>query len=226
MLGSAQRPKMGDRDWVLTHHYNSVFLISPEGTIQGFHHKIYLLPFAEYLPHREDWPWPQHLAAQAGNFIPGRECKIFELNGVKFGVVICWENIFPDLVRQFVARGAEFIVNVTNEAWFGDTAASRQFVMMSVFRAVENRVTVARATNTGISCVIDPWGRITGMVTNQGKCLFVEGFLTRPLSLCRQTSFYTRYGEVFAYLNIAISLSLLCLVLFKKSLSIPRVIKS
>jgi len=132
-------------------------------------------------------------------------------------VTICWENIFPDLVRQFVVRGAEFIVNVTNEAWFGDTAAPHQFVMMNVFRAVENRVTVARAANTGISCVIDPWGRISGLVTDRGKYLFVEGFLTRTLPRRQQTSFYTRYGEVFSYLTIVIFLSLLWLVLFRRA---------
>jgi apolipoprotein N-acyltransferase len=145
LLGSAQRPKLGGGNGVLPHRYNSVFLISPEGTIAGYHHKIYLLPFAEYLPYQEAWPWPKRLAVHAGDFIPGQNYTIFEVNGIKFGVAICWENIFPDLVRQFVARGAEFIVNVTNEAWFEDTAAPYQFVMMNVFRAVENRVTVARA---------------------------------------------------------------------------------
>ncbi|MBM4300467.1 MAG: apolipoprotein N-acyltransferase [Deltaproteobacteria bacterium] len=216
LLGSAQRPKLGEPNWVLTHRYNSVFLISPEGAITGYHHKIYLLPFAEYLPYREAWPWPQRLAAHAGDFIPGQNYTIFELNGIKFGVAVCWENIFPDLVRQFVARGAEFIVNVTNEAWFEDTAAPHQFVMMSVFRAVENRVTVARAANTGISCVIDPWGRISGIVADRGKCLFVEGFLTRTLPRRQQTSFYTRYGEVFSYLTMVIFFSLLLLVIFKR----------
>lgn len=216
LLGSAQRPKLGEGHKVLTHRYNSVFLLSPEGTIAGYYHKIYLLPFAEYLPYRDAWPWPKRLAAHAGDFIPGRNFTLFELNGIKFGVAICWENIFPDLVREFVVRGAEFIVNVTNEAWFGDTAAPHQFVMMSVFRAVENRLSVARAANTGISCVIDPWGRIAGIVTNQGKYLFVEGFLTKTLPRRQQISFYTKYGDAFSYLNMVILLSLLLLVLFKR----------
>ena len=218
LLGSAQRPKIGDRDWVLTHRYNSVFLISPAGTIQNFYHKIYLLPFAEYLPYRESGLWPKRLAAQAGDFLPGQEYKIFELEGIKFGVSICWENIFPDLVRQFVVRGAEFMVNVTNEAWFGDSAASSQFLMMNVFRAVENRVAVARATNTGISCVIDPQGRIMGLVTEQGKCLFVEGFLTKTLPRAQPHSFYTRYGEIFAQGNVIISVSLLLFTFIKTRL--------
>jgi apolipoprotein N-acyltransferase len=216
LLGTAQRPKLGKRNRVLTHRYNSVFLISPEGTITGYYHKIHLLPFAEYLPYREALPWPKRLAVHAGDFIPGQNYTIFEVNGIKFGVAICWENIFPDLVRQFVARGAEFIVNVTNEAWFGDTAAPYQFVMMSVFRAVENRVAVARAANTGISCVIDPMGRILGIVTDRGKSLFVEGFLTRTLPRRQETSFYTRYGDVFTYLNMSIFVSLLLWVLLKE----------
>jgi apolipoprotein N-acyltransferase len=219
LLGSAQRPKLGNRDWVITHHYNSVFLISSGGGIQSFYHKIYLLPFAEYLPYGERWPWPKRLAKHVGNFLPGQEYTIFELQGIKFGVVVCWESIFPDLVRQFVARGAEFIVNVTNEAWFGDSAAPYQFLMMNVFRAIENRVALARATNTGISCAIDPQGRIMDMVTVDGKRLFVEGFLTKTLPQGKSSSFYTRYGEVFAYGNIIISFLLLLLTLIKTRLS-------
>jgi apolipoprotein N-acyltransferase len=222
LLGSAQRPKLGERDWVLTHRYNTAFFISPAGTIQNFYHKIYLLPFAEYLPYRESGLWPKRLAAQAGDFLPGQEYTIFELEGIKFGVTICWENIFPDLVRQFVARGAEFMVNVTNEAWFGDSSASSQFLMMNVFRAVENRVAVARATNTGISCVIDPQGRITGLVTEGGKCLFVEGFVTKTLPRAQPSSFYTRYGEIFAYGNLLITFLLLMFTFIKTRLSRNR----
>jgi apolipoprotein N-acyltransferase len=218
VLGSAQRPKMGDRDYVLSHRYNSVFYLSPAGSIQGVYHKMHLLPFAEYLPYRESWPWPARLAARAGDFIPGENYTIFELNGVKFGVVICWENIFPDLVRQFVARGAEFMVNVTNEAWFGDTAAPQQFVMMSVFRAVENRVAVARAANTGISCVIDPLGRIAGRVASGGKCLFVDGFLTLTLPRGWPASFYTRHGESFAVANLGLAGAMLLWASLKKRL--------
>jgi len=113
-------------------------------------------------------------------------------------VTICWENIFPELVRAFVKRGAQFIVNITNEAWFGETAAPRQFLAMSVFRAVENRVPVVRSANTGISCIITPTGEIIGRVQEGVKDLFVEGYLTGKIPLSEGKTFYTVHGDVFA----------------------------
>ena len=101
-------------------------------------------------------------------------------------------------------KGAAFMVNITNEGWFGETAL-HQKVAASVFRAVENRVFVVRATNTGISCFIDPYGRITGRVQKDGKDTLVEGYLTRPVYLSEERTFYTEHGDLFAYLCLLVS---------------------
>jgi len=209
LVGSSQRPKVGPREYRKSHWWNSAYFISPQGRFEGQYNKIHLLPFAEYLPYRDAWPWPSSLASMAGHFTPGDRHSVFTLEKGAFGVLICWESIFPDLVREFVNNGAQFLVNITNEAWFGETAAPYQFLSMNVFRAVENRVAIARAANTGISCFISPFGEVTGRVTNGGKDIFVEGYLTQPVPLSSMRTFYTLYGDVFAYLNLLAAMLLL-----------------
>jgi apolipoprotein N-acyltransferase len=134
---------------------------------------------------------------------------LLNLGGVKLAVTICWENIFPNLVREFVKHGADLIVNITNEAWFGDTAAPYQFMAMNVFRAVENRVAIARAANTGISGFIDPVGRILGTVNKNNKEILVEGYLIKDLPLSQPGTFYTRHGDLFALLCLGVLLVML-----------------
>ena len=112
---------------------------------------------------------------------------------------------FPDLPREFVKSGAQFLVNITNEAWFGRSVGPQHYVISSVFRAVENRVYVVRCANTGISCFIDPYGRITGRVQKDGKDTLVEGYLTRPVYLSEERTFYTKHGDLFAYLCLLVS---------------------
>jgi apolipoprotein N-acyltransferase len=217
LIGTGQRPKFGSREFRSKHLFNSAFLLSPEGGMVNRYDKIQLLPFAEYLPYKGSLPWPERFELITDKLIPGKEETLFHIEGESFGVLICWENIFPSLFRRFVEKGAHFMVNITNEAWFGDTAAPYQFLSMSVFRAVENHVSVARSANTGISCFIDPCGRITGMVKdNLGKITFTTGYLTMPVPVGQTKTFYTRYGDVFVYLNFAIMITLIIFA-FKRS---------
>jgi apolipoprotein N-acyltransferase len=138
-----------------------------------------------------------------GDYVPGDRYTIFPLEQTHFGAVICWELIFPELVREFVRRGARFMVIATNEAWFGETAAPYQLLAMSVFRAVENRVAIVRAANTGISAFIDPFGRITERLQSADlRELFVEGVLTSEVPLAEGQTWYTRHGDMFAFLQI------------------------
>jgi apolipoprotein N-acyltransferase len=111
------------------------------------------------------------------------------------------------------------MINLTHEGWFGDSAAPYQLAAINVFRAVENRVPVARAANTGISCFIDPYGRITARVMNNNKAVFVEGYLTREITVSGERTFYTRYGDVFVYtvLIIAIFITFSCFLPRKRS---------
>ena len=200
LLGSADRPKFGFDPGRGSHLYNSAFLVSPNGYIAGRYDKIHLLPFGEYLPWKS-FPWPARIASAwaAGEFSPGTTYTLFSLDNHRFGVSICWESIFPDHFRRFVKQGATFMVNITNEAWFGKTAAPYQFMAMTVFRAVENRVAIARAANTGISGFIDPFGRILGVVTKADQDIFVEGFLAMDIPISEDRTFYTEYGDLFAY---------------------------
>ncbi len=215
LVGSAVRPKFGSREFRRRNWFNSAFLISPRGRILKKYDKINLLPFAEYLPYKDTFPWPEGLAAKAGHFIPGKEYTIFNVNGTNFGVMICWESIFPDIFRKFVGKGANFMVNITNEAWFGKTAAPYQFLAMNVFRAVENRVSIARSANTGVSGFIDPYGRILGEVKDGNKDIFVQGYLTMEIPLSQERTFYALYGDIFAYIILGLSIVMLAEAVLK-----------
>ena len=207
LLGSAEQPKFGKTESQGRKISNSAFLISRSGEIAGRYDKMRLLPFGEYLPLKK-FPWPTRIASSwnAGEFDPGTRYQLLDLGDVKFAVTICWENIFPDLFRRFVRQGAQFAVNITNEAWFGDTAAPYQFLAMSVFRAVENRIAIARAANTGVSGFIDPFGRILGTVVDGDKDIFVTGYLAKNLPLSAERTFYTQYGDIFGLACVVISI--------------------
>jgi len=191
-------------------YYNSAFLLSSRGEFSDEYRKIHLVPFGEFIPFRKTFGFLETVVP-IGDFYPGREFKIFTVNGrdkdnrvkqYKFAVLICFEDTFPDLSRRFVREGAGFLVNITNDAWFGRSGAPFQHLQSSVFRAVENRVWVARAANTGVSAVIDSKGNIKNMVRDrQGRAIFSEGYLIyRVGSIEPGGSFYTRNGDILVYL--------------------------
>ncbi|MGH7254383.1 MAG: apolipoprotein N-acyltransferase, partial [Nitrospirales bacterium] len=192
---------------------NSAYLLTPDGDILGRYDKRHLVPFGEYIPLRTLLFFVDKLVKGIGDFEPGHTPALLSVppagepgqtddpmhppgegRSVKFGVAICYEVIFPTLVRESVRQGADFMVTITNDAWFGRTTAPFQHFGMVVLRAVENRVSFARAANTGVSGFIDPYGRIldtTPIFTMQG----VRG--TIPIR--SDTTFYTKFGDVFAY---------------------------
>jgi apolipoprotein N-acyltransferase len=199
LIGSGTHAKI-KREGVKEKRFrNSAFLVAPAGKIAAFYHKMILLPFAEYRPHDDLIPWPKWLVPRSGIFLPGRQRTVFNHRIGKFGVFICWESLFADHVRRFVKGGADFIVNLSNEAVFGRSPASRQLLSLTIFRAVENGVTVLRAANTGISCKINPLGQIESRVVSpQGEEIFVSGILTTFVSGPLERTLYTRYGNIFA----------------------------
>jgi apolipoprotein N-acyltransferase len=192
-------------------HYNSAYLVSPSGELVGKYDKIHLVPFGEYIPMQDLLFFIGSLGEGIGDFKSGKEIFNFALPQSKFGVLICFEIIFPDLCRRFVKRGANFLVTITNDAWFGRTSAPYQHFSMAVFRAVENRVFVARAANTGITGFIDPRGKIL----KEGR-IFTEEAMSGTIRLSSHKTFYTLWGDIFAWICSASSLLLLAKALFLK----------
>jgi apolipoprotein N-acyltransferase len=184
-------------------YYNSAYLISPSGEFMGRYDKIHLVPYGEYVPLGEILPLGS-LGEGIGNFKSGKVIFNFSLPQGQFGVLICFEIIFPDLCRKFVKKGANFLVTITNDAWFKRTSAPYQHFSIAIFRAVENRVFIARAANTGISGFIDPKGKIL----KRGE-IFTEEAMGGTIRLSTKKTFYTLYGDVFAWLCSGLSFLLL-----------------
>lgn len=180
---------------------NRAYLLMPDGREHGTYDKIELVPFGEYVPFaRVLFFVSQMVTTAVGQIGAGLVHTVFELPAEKFGVLICYEGIFPSLTRTFVAGGADFLVNVTNDAWYGQTSAPYQHLIQGTFRAIENRVPVVRAANTGISAIIDADGRIRW----QGP-LFEQLWHVDEVSWTGVRTFYTRFGDVFVYLCAAVT---------------------
>lgn len=200
--------------------HNSAVLFADDGRIVDRYDKLHLVPFGEYIPAKPVFSFAERFAPlPIGDFSPGAKPTVFKiiikrelrddtaswrmLKNIKFSCLICFEDVFPGISRRFVREGAAFLVNITNDAWFKKTAAPYQHAQSSVFRAVENRVNVIRAANTGLSCFIDQKGRVIGAVTDGSREIFVEGYATKEIFLTRTRTFYTVYGDIFAYVCMA-----------------------
>jgi apolipoprotein N-acyltransferase len=180
-------------------YLNSAFLVDAAG-VRARYDKMHLVPFGEYVPLKRLLFFVEAIAAEIGDFTPGRQVTVLPLEGAPFGTVICYEVIFPDLFRRFVAEGASFMTNITNDAWFGDSGGPLQHLAMVPLRAVENRVAIVRAANTGVSAFVLPSGAIQGTLP-----LGARGTLRGEVPLRRGHTFYARFGDVFAYACAAMS---------------------
>ncbi len=193
-------------------YYNSVLLVSPSKELIGKYDKIHLVPFGEYVPLRKILFFVESSIGEGiGNFRPGKGIVHLFLPQGKFGVLICFEIIFPDLCRRSVKEGADFLVTITNDAWFGRTSAPYQHLSLATFRAIENRVFIARAANTGISAFIDPKGKIL----KQGD-IFTEEAINGTIRIMKSKTFYTLYGDVFAWVCSGFSIILLGYALLQR----------
>jgi len=180
----------GDKEPQVT---NSAYLVSPTPDVADRYDKMHLVPFGEYVPLGHLFPFVGAMTG-VGNLAAGKEGVLFSLPQSKFGVVICFEVIFPDLFRRFVKYGADFMVTITNDAWFGRTSAPYQHFIQAAFRCIENRVWLVRAANTGISGFVDPYGRIRAQTP-----IFERATVTHMISVCRDDeTFYTRHGDLCA----------------------------
>ena len=172
--------------------YNSAYLISPAGEAAGRVDKVHLVPFGEYVPFRNWLPFINPIVEQVGEFKTGKMGDTLKWTPADIGVLICYEVIFPELAASMVKNRAGLLVNITNDAWFGKSGAPYQHFDMAVFRAVENRRSVIRSANTGVSGWIDPAGRV-----REASGLFVEAAMTGSVPVVRDyTTFYTQHGDL------------------------------
>lgn len=179
--------------------FNSAFLFSPSGQVLGRSDKIHLVPFGEYVPLGPLLGFINKLVVGVGDFSPGHVNPL-KLNGYSLGVLICYEGIFPELARDYVRQGSSLLVNITNDAWFGRSSAPYQHLAMTRFRAIENRIWLARVANTGISALIAPSGRIVSSTP-----LFESLQLSGVVGLGATPTFYTRYGDLLPFACLALS---------------------
>jgi apolipoprotein N-acyltransferase len=199
ILGS---PTYADRA-LGTNFANSAFLVDPAGRIAGRYDKVHLVPYGEYVPLRRYFPFISKLAVGVGDFRPGRGYVPLPMNGHRLGILICYEGIFPAAGTDYKRRGAEMLVNITNDAWFGPTSAPYQHLSMTVFRAVETRMYLCRAANTGISAFISPTGKIT-----KKTGIFQRSGLSGEVRLFQKKTIYSTYGDFFAYSSIIVLLGM------------------
>lgn len=182
---------------------NSAVLLDSEGKKSYVYDKIHLVPFGEYVPLGHVLFFIDKLVTGIGDFLPGKVYKPADSEVGRFGTLICYEVIFPGLVRKFYTQGGDFIVTITNDAWFGKTSGAYQHFSMAVFRAVENRKPLLRAANTGISGFIDSNGRILAV-----SGLFERLVLTHTVTTDSTMTFYTKFGDLFSFFCIVISIIL------------------
>ncbi len=174
--------------------FNSAAIISPAGQWEARYDKIHLVPFGEYVPAQSWLTFAHKLTKEVGQFAPGTERTVFPVDGQKVGVFICYESIFPDEVRQFARNGAQVFVNISNDGWFGRYGAPQQHLNQARMRAIENKRWLLRDTNTGITGVIDPYGRLIDRAPREVRTSLDVGY-----DLVSATTFYTRHGDWFAY---------------------------
>jgi len=187
---------------------NTAFLLDRRGEYQDQYDKVHLLAFGEYLPFSDLFPQLKEWIRGVGDFVPGQRAEPLCTGGVCFGVLICYEAILDGLPRQLVNQGARFLVNITNDVWFGDTQCPEQHLMLAVFRAVENRVWMVRVANTGISACVDPTGRIHGRTPlfQQAERVCTVGLLDVPSLLRRWGAWFPQSCAVLMLLFGGIAL--------------------
>jgi len=180
--------------------YNSAFLTDGEGKILGKYNKIKLLLFGEYLPFSDIFPAIKMLSPASGDFTPGTELNIMNIydKGIKIGPLICYEDILPGFSREFAKKGANILINITNDAWFGESFAPYQHLLVAIPRTVETRRYLIRSTNTGVSVVVDSIGNIKSQTG-----IFTEEVMTQQVALLYGNTLYMRVGDIFPWICLA-----------------------
>jgi apolipoprotein N-acyltransferase len=203
-----------EQDWL---DYNSAMIIDTDGRMIGRYDKIHLVPFGEYIPFQNLLKFAHKLTGRVSSFSRGEQRQVFLLSGQggkphRYGVFICYESVFADEVRQFARRGAEVLVNISDDGWYGDTSAPWQHLNIARMRAVENRRWLLRDTNNGVTASIDPYGRVRQSIPRHQV-----GELPAQFAFNSEITFYSAHGDVFAWLCAILSIGVLawCLQRFE-----------
>lgn len=196
LLGSPAHELRNGRNVFL----NSAFMLSPMGETTGRADKLHLVPFGEYVPLGNILTFINKIVVGIGDFAPGERALPLEANGVKLGIQVCYEVIFPELAREYVQAGARVLVAITNDAWFGRSSAPYQHLSIATFRAIETRTPLIRAANTGITAIVDQNGHISDMTG-----LFVEGYRTGEIEPGSGQSLYLTIGDAPAWLCLLLT---------------------
>jgi apolipoprotein N-acyltransferase len=195
---------LGTLDIEDRHVYNAALLVSDAGRQVQIYRKLHLVPFGEYIPLRDSFPLFATIAGKwvPGDFDVGRDYTVFQLTNrdVQVAPLICFEDTIGELTRLFVLKGANLLVNITNDAWFLESSGSQQHLANAVFRCVETRRPLLRAANTGVTCFVNEFGRVMQVLRDENGSTFTEGVLTGEINVPqdRQLTFYTRHGELLA----------------------------
>jgi apolipoprotein N-acyltransferase len=180
--------------------FNSAALISPSGDWTARYDKVHLVPFGEYLPFPRLFAFAGGLTREVGQFQAGTSRAPLDAGGTRLGIIICYESVFPGEVREFADQGAQVLVNLSNDGWYGDSGAYAQHLNQTRMRAIENGRWLLSATDTGVTASIDPYGRTVARLPRKER-----GALLAPYALISATTFYTRHGDWFAWLCAIIS---------------------
>jgi apolipoprotein N-acyltransferase len=198
--------------------YNRAYLVSGRGQVESYYDKMQLVPFGEYIPLRALLGnFVHRVVSGFGDMFPGRVQTIFSVAGAHLGVLICYESVFPDLTRRAVKRGAEILINITNDAWYGESSAPYQLLAMAAMRSVETKVPMVRVANTGISAVILPTGQITAATPLSVRTTEIQEVAYRP-----ERTIYTIVGDLFAEICFALGIAALLWAWLWPAPVIPR----
>jgi apolipoprotein N-acyltransferase len=178
-------------------YYNSAYLVRADGATGSVYRKMHLVPFGEYVPLKRILFFAAPLVEAVSDFSAGESAVLMDVDGHAISTAICYEIVYPDLVRRFVAAGSELVTTITNDAWFGDTSAPYQHFAQASMRAVENGRYLVRAANTGISGIVDPYGRVLAQ-----SGLFEPAVIQGEVVYRTEKTLYTRIGDLAAYLSV------------------------
>jgi apolipoprotein N-acyltransferase len=191
--------------------YNGAVLVEPQIGITQYYRKIHLVPFGEHIPFDQYVPLFKKIDVGGGDYAPGSDYTVFAYKEASFGCLICFESIFTDISRTMVNRGARFLVNITNDGWFGTISGPQQHNDMAIARAVENGVPLVRSANTGISMIVDRYGRI-----QHERGLFQEGHIVDHIYITAERTLYTTFGDILPVICLFVIAVSVIVVIWRK----------